>query len=145
MLLILGADHQLYIIRACSRRTNTRRRTATAKHVRACVPACLRVGVRALLSIHVHLCVCVRARARRRGCVCACGLRVREYLECHVLIKSSQSTDAYGTILVLAEQNFYLWSNAYAYKTMMVMSSHSRSYDVCMYVCMYACMKYMHV
>ena len=31
------ADPQLYVICACSRRTNTRRRTATAKHVRACV------------------------------------------------------------------------------------------------------------
>ena len=67
------------------------------------------------------------------------------FLECHVLIKSSQSTYAYGTILVLAEQNFYLWSNAYAYKTMMVMSSHPRSYDVCMYVCIHVCMNtFMH-
>jgi len=62
------------------------------------------------------------------------------FLECHVLIKSSQSTDAYGTILLLVEQYFYLWSDAYTYGTMMIMSSQSHRYHFCMHVCMCLCM-----
>ena len=62
------------------------------------------------------------------------------FLECHVLIKSSQSTDAYGTILLLAEQYFYLWSDASTYGTMMIMNSQSHRYHFCMHVCMCLCM-----